>query len=102
MPITKILINFDEYQSLKAYKEKYIHLKQSSSDQIGHGSNYNAELDKIVRTNENSDAIEKPQQTILESNTVPQPVKDIDSEVQASQSVPQTSVNSNKNGEKIK
>ena len=56
----KVLISYEEYQTLKSYKEKYVDLKkkmvlsdenferqmkQSDSDQKGHGSNIAGELE---------------------------------------------------------
>lgn len=86
MTSRKILISFEEYQTLKTYKDKYVKLKKNISDQTGHGQNSNAELEKNILENENR--LEPPQSSLLESNSVPQVVKDIEKPV-ASLHVPE-------------
>ena len=71
---------------MKTYKDKYVKLKKNISDQTGHGQNSNAELEKNILENENR--LEPPQSSLLESNSVPQVVKDIEKPV-ASLHVPE-------------
>ena len=86
----KVLISYEEYQTLKSYKEKYVDLKkkmvlsdenferpmkQSDSDQKGHGSNISGELENNIVRNENT--LDQAPMTLLESQTVPETVKDI-------------------------
>ena len=91
MSSQKVLISYDEYVTLKSFKEKYIDLKRKTvqsdeaydaqkkgHDQTGSGGNVNAELEKVIVLNEREREVDNPPQPkLLESNTVPEVVKDI-------------------------
>lgn len=99
MASRKILISYEEYQTLKAYKNKYIAIRKKenqvtsdqtgegenlsalnvATDQSGQGQNPNANLEKIVLQNENS--LQPPESGLIESGTVPDAVVDIDKSV---------------------
>lgn len=94
MASQKVLIPYDEYVTLKKFKEKYLDLKKRTvqsdeafdalkNDQTGHG-NISADLEKVVVDNENRLNSEPPQ--ILNSQTVPEPVKDISKPIPGPQS----------------
>ena len=89
MSSQKVLISYDEYVTLKSFKEKYIDLKRKTvqsdeaydeqrkgHDQTGSGGNINAELEKVIVLNDR-EVDNPPQPKLLESKTVPEVVKDI-------------------------
>ena len=73
MSSQKVLISYDEYVTLKSFKEKYIDLKRKTvqsdeaydaqkkgHDQTGSGGNVNAELEKVIVLNERERSRQPP------------------------------------------
>lgn len=87
MAVSKILLDFSEYQRLKLFEKKYLDNKAEMKAithpvQSGSGAHYNQSLEKTViqneNKNENSEEVE-PQQ-LLDPISVPQEREDIDRE----------------------
>lgn len=78
-----ILLNYEEYERLKAYEQKYLVLKEKmhaeekrkQSEQSGQGKTQ--DLDKIILENENENSNGTQSQEIIAPITTPADIEDV-------------------------